>query len=579
MPNFEFSPFVAIAIFLLFGLGDASAECRKSAYSQLDPTIRQQTIEVVAASQAHTPHWNVPRELAQTLNNPLSNYYRQALLEYFGPIRGAVFDVYFADGPSTPTPDTFFLPKDHRLICILAPGAIAKVSDGATFHYLAIGDIDFEAKMVELIDAFATRSFLREGYNLMGVKGIVTKRGDADGLKITFDELVKVTIGVIAGGYFNEFAQAVNAEYSDVNQSDLKFWLVSRMMASGEPQVVRQLGEKLHNTDLDVLYHFAVLYLGTLESSFESGILGRAQTESELRRRRNLYYENLDYYATKLTWPLKWWLASAAIAATDPNLAVDTLRSFLKANEHDVDFRLMLIEALLHTNRASEARDELEKAELFWRRQIASEISTSSEETSIEYFKTVEGRDLQLGLLERQRAKLNILRIKLDLVAGINQHTVIEDIRKASIGFLGRAPDGRSFYIALFQDILETCILAKSADCTEFAIRTPFDSGAYAESDRARLYFSKTLYDTFSALQSIDAANVGTKTLLDLPVIKTPLCTSFGNDEEREKLRYYEKFANFCKWKPNSSADDRRQRRRVGAPAKYRSDTGRRTRK
>lgn len=180
-----------------------------------------------------------PDEVASTALENIPNMVRGLWLSPVRPFRPVFADAYAGPDYASGSPDVFVLPGGARALCHMAPGIVVFLSDGATFHYAMIGDVDHAAGIVTLADPWADVSFLRKGFNQAGVAGEVAR--DAMGravLKLSFADFATVFKGMVdssagqAGFEPRITFETLARIYPEIAETEaFLFWRYSRMLS------------------------------------------------------------------------------------------------------------------------------------------------------------------------------------------------------------------------------------------------------------------------------------------------------------------------------------------------------------
>jgi hypothetical protein len=184
-------------IYLTFG-GSALAACSESLIDKIGPQ-EVQIIQLKIEKSVSSHHANlnhVPDEIRKTSHEDLSSFKKYDLLIPIHRPYYLITDTYYGNEYRIITPDIYTLPRDPRILCLLAPGTVVFLSDEVTHHYAIVDDIDYQKEVVTLIDPWAGASFLLAGRNVLGVRArAYTGPKGQPFLDLTFAECLRVIHG------------------------------------------------------------------------------------------------------------------------------------------------------------------------------------------------------------------------------------------------------------------------------------------------------------------------------------------------------------------------------------------------
>lgn len=398
-----------------------AAACAVTLAESLKPTVLARLQELTDEGyrdKAFTPNLAPPpKELASTANETLPVLYRTFTSDPQLSKQGDYYDNYFGNDYKS-SADVFVLPLDDRALCQLLPLQAVFLSDGATHHYAEISRVDYQHQTITLNDEWADVSFLRDGYNIAGVKGIPLKTpGGKPQLQLTFEDFVSVLRGrifvpvadpKIAGEdalvSAHDVLRVIERLYPEVASSqDYLLWKYSRMLTALGPDFLPaelELGDMQIPDSMPRLEQLQLamsdLAMGAA-SNFEQElnvktrqIIGldadpKARVD-EWQDRRNAFIDRLDGYATAFNWPLKRWLIFVTRHADDALVHLAVTEKFLAASPDDLDLQIARTRSLLDLHHASEARDQLAATTRAWRMQVAAGIDLKPEDKAVAYF-------------------------------------------------------------------------------------------------------------------------------------------------------------------------------------------------
>ena len=333
--------------------------------------------------------------------------------------RTPLADVYFGSEYASNF-ETFVLPRDDRVLCLIAPGQGVLLSDDVTHHYAMIYSVDVKRKRVTLLDNWASVSFLLPGRNVSGVEAVasVGKNGE-NLLELTFDDFVRSLRGILCVAFVQNFFTAIEKNYADqAGTEDYSFWKYSRMLTSGDFEVALMIALELGGGDqkkekLKLLKAFSNDVAIGLMSNFSVAGLGAPQADSG--KNKAAFLLRLDAYAKELPWTLRWFLLDKADMTQDPSVRMAIVDAFLKADKTDVDFQIKRAQFLLREGRLGDARAQLDQAEKQWKTNVAAVIDAPSEGEALKIFQEKDYGLQSHEILRWQAARIRYLRAAVEL--------------------------------------------------------------------------------------------------------------------------------------------------------------------
>jgi hypothetical protein len=389
---------LAIGVLALLGATTpvAAQECKRTFVAEIGDaaqSMEDSLLQTLRKFQKSTTP--IPREVADTAQENLPQLLKVRALDPHTRHDFANFDVYLGSEYRSSSPDVFVLPRDARVLCLLAPSTTVFLSDGHIHHYAMVRSVDYAARTVILVDPWASDSFLLAGRNLARVAGRpIIVAGEPQQLELRFDELVKVIHGTITGTGGYKYLAVLDDVFNDYrSQESYQFWKFSRLLAvdDGEPQayaatLLRTSGDIVGKPSLQLLLEYANDILIRVASGFSIDAPGVPGKVSETKKRRKLFLQRLPAYAKALPWVLKWNLIKKAASFHDDGLTLAIIDSFLPETPNDVEFLTARGQVLLRQKQSEPAVKQFEEGERQWRSGLSELIDLKPPSRAVEFY-------------------------------------------------------------------------------------------------------------------------------------------------------------------------------------------------
>lgn len=379
-----------------------------------------------------------PDEVVATAQETIPNMVRGLWLDPANPYPVVTADAYAGDNIVSASPDVFALPGGARAVCHLLPGVAVFLSDGSTFHYAPVADVDYAAETVTLADPWAKVSFLRKGFNQADVAGEVSAAPDGTPrMRLSFADFAKVFRGQIdtaadAGGFAPQVTFDTLARvYPELAANDdFLFWrysrLISQLNGARSADVLTDLGDR---TDLDtkpglkLLADAAVMLLairtnyGVLFNLKDHSIASlenqpdTPERQETMLTARDSVFDRLPAMAKAFPTVLMLQLIESARASDDLVLRNTVADTFLEAHPDDLDLMIFKAEALLDLEQADEAQAVLAKARIRWTALIGQVVATQAGADPVTWFEEHSPKLhlVTFNLMHWRRARIELL--------------------------------------------------------------------------------------------------------------------------------------------------------------------------
>lgn len=378
-----------------------------------------------------------PDEVARTAQETIPNIVRSMWLRPVDRSPFATADAYAGSDYASSSSDVFVLPGGERAACHMLPGVTVFLSDGTTFHYTTVADVDFASETITLADPWSKVSFLRKGFNQADVAAAeVATVGGHMGLRLTFAEFARVFRGQIdatadIAGYsplvtFSALAQ-IYPEIAGTPAFEL--WRGSRLASQFDTMLGPILiGELMQRADLD-----SSAGLGTLADTVElmfavqSGFIqrvtlrkravdsipestGQGSQPNELAALRRDMIGRLDDTLAAMPSVIGFKLLEYAARGDELELRLAIADALLASHPDDIEWMIERARALLMMARDAEAAAALERAQQRWSEVVTTVIDLPPEQ-ALAWFES-NSRALYLqtyNILHWQRARIALL--------------------------------------------------------------------------------------------------------------------------------------------------------------------------
>ncbi|MEZ5922879.1 MAG: hypothetical protein R3D57_00675 [Hyphomicrobiaceae bacterium] len=383
-----------------------------------------------------------PDEVASTARETIPNIVRAFWLRPVQSQQLIMADAYAGADYTSSGPDVFILPGGRRAVCHMIPGVMVFLSDGSTFHYSMVSEIDHARRTITFADPWSGVSFLRKGFNQAGVAAETAPTlGGKPGLRLTFDEFATVFRGEIdmtaeLAGYSPRLTFDVIARvYPEIVETEpFLLWRYSRLLSRlSSSEGLSALGELGKRPDLDtkpglgLLADVAAVMLA-IQTNFGMVANVRAQSFTVLGdvpdspdrqvfvgRARAEVLAFLPQMARSIPAVMMVRLIEDAAWIDDLELRLALAESFAVAHPDDIDVLLAKARALLMLERDAEARAVLARTRQVWLAAVKSVIDVPPEQ-AVAWFeeRSPHYRLTTFNLLHWQRARLSLLEAIAD---------------------------------------------------------------------------------------------------------------------------------------------------------------------
>ena len=379
-----------------------------------------------------------PEEVVATAQETIPNMVRGLWLDPANPFPVIVADAYAGDAYASSSPDVYVLPGGPRVVCHLLPSVAVFLSDGSTFHYAPIADVDYQAETVTLADPWAKVSFLRKGFNQAEVAAEVLAAPDGTPrLRLSFADFAKVYRGEIdATANAADFSPSVTFEalariYPEIaGDEKFLFWRYSRLISQLDPKygaaIMTELGER---TDLDAKPSLRLLadsagMLQAIRSNYgllinllnKTIITPEKEPDTPERQElidgvRDSILDYLPALADAFPSVLMLRLIEAARESDDLVLRQQIEEVFLVKHPDDLDLMIAKAETLLLLGQETEALAELDTARARWRAVIAQVVATAPGADPVAWFEANSPKLhlVTFNLMHWRRARIELL--------------------------------------------------------------------------------------------------------------------------------------------------------------------------
>lgn len=467
----------------------------------------------------------VPDELAYTANESLPWFRRMDLLTPVRPRAQIVADAYYGSDYLVSSPDVHVLPSDSRIFCLLQPGRGVFLSDGVTHHYAIVYDIDYQRKIVTLVDRWAKVSFLLAGHNVLGVKALPHKERNQLLLDLTFDEFLRVLRGSIETIVPRQMFETLEKLYPEMAATENYLaWKYSRLLASDDFDTSMLITLKLSNrADINAMPQIRTLlqwgydYTIGIISGFNIPEFWQTNTPSDIPKRREAFLRRLNTYGKILPWPLKWLLLRRTDETEDVELRLLIIDSFLKADPSDNDFQIARAETLLRQGRVNESIAQLDAAETQWTKDVSASIAKTPPAQAVAFlFKKDYGIDF-LMVLHWRYQRIHLLRLIAELQRPDHKQIKVEQVL---LELMNKYVIG-SFLVDFFPQILQIAFLDHQRENEDIFIKTVSE---IANKKELNAHFSNAMYEHFTTRRSIKKLSQATLTALRRSPVRRELC-------------------------------------------------------
>lgn len=435
--------------FLLLRLGLAPAAASDCSVRLADAVGAEKLAVLTAQMQANADSlWRsaslgpTPDEVASTARETIPNIVRAFWLR---PVRNQpviMADAYAGADYTSSGPDVFILPGGSRAVCHMIPGVMVFLSDGSTFHYTTVSEVDYAGRTITLADPWSGVSFLRKGFNQAGVAAEVSPTlGGKPGLRLTFDEFATVFRGEIdmtaaVAGFsptvtFDVIAQ-IYPELADTEP--FLFWRYSRLLSRPDTdEGVSALGELAKRPDLDAKPSLGLLAdaagaMFAIRTNFGMVAQVRKQSFTSLAdvpdspdrqafvaAAKAEVLAQLPQLARSLPTVMMLRMLDDAAWIDDLELRLALAESFVVAHPDDMEPLFAKATALIMLERDAEARSVLAHARQVWLDTVAAVVDVPSGEAVKWFEERSPGYHLTtFNLLHWQRARLSLLEAIAD---------------------------------------------------------------------------------------------------------------------------------------------------------------------
>ena len=378
---------LVLALALLMPAAARAVDCPTSMMALVEPQAMAQLGAALDKSSSGRRAGDPDKDprIILSRGEDIPSIIRHNLIDPLGLPGSALAGVYFGDYGGSGTHDFLSLPDDDRALCLLVPGLELFLSDDVTHHYDSVFSVDLAGGKAELLDLWATTSFLFPGRNLAGVEAVAVERGGdrAPLLALTLPELRSVLRGMVQWYFVIDMMAAIEALYPEsATTPDYLTWKYGVILGAGSIEAgifaIADMADKTRDsTDPDLL---ALSRAG--DDLYRGLITGFADREGGEAG----FGADIPVFAARLPFTVRWQLARKLSEFGHRDLAVDFLRANVEAHPDDVDFRLALVEALLAAGDGAAARTELAAARRQWRADVKSMIVADNEDEAVAYF-------------------------------------------------------------------------------------------------------------------------------------------------------------------------------------------------
>lgn len=379
-----------------------------------------------------------PEEVLATAQETIPNMVRGLWLDPANPFPVIVADAYAGENFTSSSPDVYVLPGGPRVVCHLLPSVAVFLSDGSTFHYAPIADVDYQAETVTLADPWAKVSFLRKGFNQADVAAeVLTAPDGTPRLRLSFSDFAKVFRGEIdATANAADFSPSVTFQalariYPEIaGDEKFLFWRYSRLISQLDPKygaaIMTELGDR---TDLEAKPSLKLLadtagMLQAIRSNYgllinllnKTMITPEKEPDTPKRQElidsvRDSIIDYLPSLADAFPSVLMLRLIESARESDDLVLRQAVNDVFLEKHPDDLDLMIVKAETLLLLGQETEALAALDVARARWRAVIAQVVATAPGADPVAWFEANSPKLhlVTFNLMHWRRARIELL--------------------------------------------------------------------------------------------------------------------------------------------------------------------------